>query len=205
LYSAENQQIKAMPKVVKNVESDDLRQVFSTHFEESKNQIERLKEVFGHLGKKPTGKHCSGMEGAIDEVKEALQEDAEGASFDAGVIGAALRVEHYEVAGYTVAALLAKQLGERDVVALLEETLAEERAAAKLLVATAKAVFKQALKEEGDDEEPESKPRKSSEKKSAKQSEEDEQEADAVLEAESEPAEQAASVPARRRGRPSAK
>jgi ferritin-like metal-binding protein YciE len=184
LYSAENQQIKAMPKVVKSVHSDELKQALLNHHEESKQHVERLREVFTHLGKKPTGKHCSGMEGAIDEVKEALEEDAEGGSFDAGIIGATARVEHYEIAGYTVAVLLAKALGETEAHDLLKQTLEEEKTASKNVLGSAKGIFKQALAEEGDEDEPEEKPKKAKEKKSEQESEKDEHDADAVLQAE---------------------
>src|ERR1700712_2646505 len=90
LYSAENQLIKAMPKVAKQTDSDELKEIFKQHHEETKGHVERLKQVFGTLGKKPTGKHCEGMEGAIKEVQEALEEDEEGALKDAGIIGAAM-------------------------------------------------------------------------------------------------------------------
>ena len=99
LYSAENQLIKALPKVVKSISDPTMKQTVKAHLEETKNQVLRLREVFGHIGKKPTGKHCSGMEGCIKEVTEALEEDYEGALKDAAIMGASLRVEHYEIAG----------------------------------------------------------------------------------------------------------
>lgn len=177
LYSAENQQLKAMPKVAKNTESDELKQIFTQHLEETKGQVERLKQVFESLGKKPTGKHCSGMEGAIDEVKEALEEDEEGAIFDAGLIGATARVEHYEIAGYSVAILIASTLGETEIAGLLKQTLAEEQAAAKQVLAISKSILKQALTEEGDEPEPEKKPKSAKEKKSEAESQQDESDA----------------------------
>ena len=178
LYSAENQLVKALPKTAKATQSPELKEIFLTHFEETKGQVERLKQVFEILGKKPTGKHCKGMEGAIDEVKEALGEDAEGAVFDSGVIGGAARVEHYEIAGYTVAIAISKQLGETEVAGLLSQNLNEELNAAKLVMNAAKGILKQALNEEGDDpKEPEKKPRKASEKKSDADSKKDEKEA----------------------------
>ena len=174
LYSAENQLVKALPKTAKAVESAELKQIFLTHLEETKGQVERLRQVFEILGKKPTGKHCKGMEGAIDEVKEAIEEDSEGASYDSGIIGGAARVEHYEIAGYSVAIGLAKQLGEKDIVALLIETLTEELNAGKLVMNASKAIFKQALDEEGDEDEPEKKPKAANERKSEAQSKKDE-------------------------------
>jgi len=178
LYSAENQLVKALPKTVKGVNSPELKNIFAAHLDETKGQVERLKQVFELLGKKPTGKHCDGMEGAIEEVKEALAEDAEGAVFDTGVIGGAARVEHYEIAGYTVAIAIAKQLGESEVASLLTETLTEELNAAKLVMNASKAILKQALAEEGDDrDEPEKKPTTPKEKKSAAKSLRDQEEA----------------------------
>lgn len=179
LYSAENQLIKALPKAAKAAETDELKQGLLAHIEDTRNQVERLKQIFGILGKKATGKHCSGMEGAIDEVKEALEEDSEGSVFDAGLIGATLRVEHYEIAGYSAAVLIAQTLGETEVVGLLKQTLAEEQNQAKLLISSGKSIFKKALSEEGDDKnEKEKKPKNAKEKLSEQQSEEDEQDAE---------------------------
>ena len=179
LYSAENQLVKALPKTAKTVESDVLKQIFLTHLDETKNQVERLKQIFGILGKKPTGKHCSGMEGAIDEVKEALTEDSEGAVFDSGVLGGALRVEHYEIAGYNSAIAIAKTLGETEIAGLLTQSLSEELNAAKLVTGAGKTILKQALAEEGDDrQEPEKKPKNAKDKLSEQQSKEDEKDAE---------------------------
>ena len=178
LYSAENQIVKALPKTAKATNSPELKQIFLTHLNETKGQVERLKQVFTILGKKPTGKHCKGMEGAIDEVKEALEEDSEGAVYDCGIIGGAARVEHYEIAGYSVAIAIAKQLGEKEIVGLLTQTLTEEQNAGKQVMTAAKAILKQALAEEGDDRsEPEKKPKNAKEKQSETQSEQDEKDA----------------------------
>ena len=182
LYSAENQLLKAMPKVAKQTESEELKGIFKQHNEESKRQVERLKQVFGTLGKKPTGKHCEGMEGAIKEVQEALEEDEEGALKDAGIIGAAMRVEHYEIAGYTVAIMMAKQLGEKEIVGLLTETLKEEQNAAKQVLNAAKTVLKEADEdEEEDDEDEDAKPKSPKEQESEHESEEDEAQAQEEL------------------------
>ena len=181
LYSAENQLIKALPKTAKACESAELKQAFTNHLDETKGHVERLKQAFEILGKKPTGKHCSGMEGAIDEVKEALEEDAEGATFDAGIVGAAASVEHYEIAGYSSAILIASTLGETEIVGLLKQTLAEAQAAAKLVMTLAKTILKQALAEEGDEDEPEKKPKNAKENKSEADSLKDEREASKEL------------------------
>lgn len=180
LYSAENQLVKALPKVVKGINNQEMKQTIKDHLEETKNQVLRLREVFGHIGKKPTGKHCSGMEGCIKEVQEALEEDYEGALKDASITGASLRVEHYEIAGYTAAIAIAKTLGEKDIVALLTETLNEETRAAKNVVAGAKPVLKEALtqEDESEDEEHEEEEEKDpKEQESERKSEEDEREA----------------------------
>jgi ferritin-like metal-binding protein YciE len=177
LYSAENQLVKALPKTAKGAQSEELKQIFTDHLSQTRGQVERLKQIFEHLGKKPTGKHCNGMEGAIDEVKEALEEDEEGALLDAGIVGAAARVEHYEIAGYSAAILIATTLGETEVVALLKQTLAEEQNAAKLVMSTAKGILKQAYAQEADEAEPEKKPKSAKEKKSEADSKKDEREA----------------------------
>lgn len=197
LYSAENQLVKALPKAAKGAESQELKQIFTQHLDETKGHVERLKQIFELLGKKPTGKHCSGMEGAIEEVKEALEEDAEGASFDAGLVGAAARVEHYEIAGYSAAILIATTLGETQIVSLLKQTLTEELTAAKLVMTTAKTILKQALAEEGDDKnEPEKKPKNAKEKKSEQDSLKDER--DAAKELKKSAAETISAAPAKK-------
>lgn len=178
LYSAENQQVKALPKLAKGANSPELKQLFKGHLEETKGQVQRLREVFEHIGKKPTGKHCEGMEGVLKESLEALEEEMEGASFDAGLIGAALRTEHYEVAGYHAAIAMAKAQGMGDVVALLKENLQEEIEAAKGIQSEAKGIFKQATQEEEEDEDAKPAAKKSAkDKESEKKSKDDEQEA----------------------------
>jgi len=148
LYSAENQLVKSLPKVVKSTNNPELKQAFQNHLEETKGHVVRLKQAFELLGKKPFAKHCKGMEGAIAEVKEALEQEEEGALFDAGIIGAAARVEHYEIAGYTASIAMAKTLGENEVVALLTQTLTEEENAGKLVMNLAKGILAQAAKEQ---------------------------------------------------------
>jgi ferritin-like metal-binding protein YciE len=144
LYSAENQLVKALPKTAKGTSSPELKQAFLNHLEETKGHVVRLREVFQILGKKAIAKHCKGMEGAIDEVKEALAEEEEGALLDVGIIGAAARVEHYEIAGYTACIAIAKTLGQNEIVSLLTQTLAEEQQASKLVMTLAKPILKEA-------------------------------------------------------------
>ncbi len=178
LYSAENQLIKHLPKAAKAAETAELKQGFLAHLEDTKNQVERLKQIFGILGKKATGKHCDGMEGAIDEVKEAMDEESEGAVYDSGIVGGAMRVEHYEIAGYSAAILIATALGEREIVSLLKETLSEEQTMSKQLIAVGKVIFKAAYKEEGDDKQkPEKKPKDAKQKLSEQESLDDEKDA----------------------------
>src|ERR1700712_5082424 len=126
LYSAENQLTKALPKLAKAAEDEELKQAFTDHLEETKGQVERLKQIFSLLEEKPTGKHCNAMEGLIEEGKEAIDEEEEGEAYDVGLIGAAARVEHYEIAGYTAAIAMAKGLGLEEVAVQLTETLNEE-------------------------------------------------------------------------------
>ena len=178
MYSAENQLVKSMPKLAKGAENKELKQLFKAHQEETKGQVQRLREVFEHIGKKPTGKHCEGMEGVIKEGLEALEEDMEGASFDSGIIGAALRTEHYEVAGYHAAIAMAKTLGLRDVADLLKQNLQEEIDMAKKIQELAKGIFKQATQEEEEDEDSKPTSKKSSkDKTSERKSKDDEKQA----------------------------
>jgi ferritin-like metal-binding protein YciE len=127
LYSAENQLVKALPKMAKGAVSDDLRQGFEDHLEQTKGHVQRLEEIFEALGESPKGKKCKGMQGLIEEGAEALDEDYEGGAMDAALIGAAQRVEHYEIAAYGTARALAEALGENEHISLLTDTLEEEK------------------------------------------------------------------------------
>jgi ferritin-like metal-binding protein YciE len=133
LYSAENQLVKALPKFAKAAEDEELQQAFSEHLEETKGQVERLKQVFSILQEKPAGKHCNGMEGLVEEGKEAIDEEEEGEAYDIGLIGAAARVEHYEIAGYTAVIAMLKGLGLEEAAEKLEGTLDEENSALEKL------------------------------------------------------------------------
>lgn len=173
MYSAENQLVKALPKLAKGAISPKLKELFSTHLEETKGQVDRLKAVFTHLDEKPTGEHCNGMEGIVEEGKEALEKDESGASFDSGLIGTALRTEHYEIAGYHATISMAKTLGMQDVVDLLTENLNEELAAAAKITTAAQPI----LKESSQEPEKPKKPKSAKEKYSAAKSREDEKKA----------------------------
>jgi ferritin-like metal-binding protein YciE len=166
MYSAENQLVVALPKLAKGAHSKELKALFTAHLEETKGQVQRLKQVFEILGEKPTGEHCNGMEGVIEEGADALEKEVEGASFDSGIIGAALRTEHYEIAGYTATIAIAKTLELQDVTKLLTENLNEELTAATKILAAAQPILKEAASEPEQDKEPKSGKEKYSEKKS---------------------------------------
>jgi ferritin-like metal-binding protein YciE len=127
LYSAENQLVKALPKMAKGASSEELRQGFEEHLEQTKGHVQRLEQIFEALGESPKGKKCMGMEGLVKEGSEVLDEDYEGSVLDAALIGAAQRVEHYEIAGYGTVRAMAEALGEDEHVSLLTETLDEEK------------------------------------------------------------------------------
>jgi ferritin-like metal-binding protein YciE len=170
MYSAENQLVKALPKLATGAKNPKLKQLFKAHLAETKGQVKRLKQVFAELGEKPTGQHCNGMEGVIEEGKEALEKDEEGASFDSGIIGAALRTEHYEIAGYEACISMANVLRLPKVVRLLTANLKEELSAAKKVTAVAGPIMRQSAKEP----EAPKKPKTGKEEYSAKKSKEDE-------------------------------
>ncbi len=138
LYSAENQITKALPKLAKAATSSELRTAFENHLKETEAQIERLNKVFEILGASPRGKTCEGMKGVLAEGAEVLEETAEGEVRDAGLISAAQRVEHYEMAGYGAVRAYAEQLGQPEIAGILEQTLEEEKAADKKLTEIAK-------------------------------------------------------------------
>jgi ferritin-like metal-binding protein YciE len=134
LYDAEAQLTKALPKMAKAATSDELRAGFENHLEQTKGHVQRLEEIFQALGEKPTGKKCKGMQGLIAEGKEIMQdEDLEGEALDAGLISAAQRVEHYEIAAYGCVRSYANLLGDTQAASLLEETLQEEKETDKKL------------------------------------------------------------------------
>src|ERR1700682_1026407 len=126
LYSAETQLVKARPKMVKGASAAELKQAFGNHLEQTEEHVERLNEIFGRLDEKPTGKICKAMKGLIEEGSEMLEEEGEESVIDAGLIGAAQRVEHYEIASYGTVRTFANLLGEQDAAELLQQTLDEE-------------------------------------------------------------------------------
>ena len=133
LYSAESQLVKALPKMAKASTSEDLRAGFEGHLKQTKDHAARLEKIFKALGESPNGKKCKGMEGLIKEGAEMIEEDPAPEELDAGLISAAQRVEHYEIAGYGCVSAYAKLLGEDQAVSLLRQTLEEEKETDKKL------------------------------------------------------------------------
>jgi ferritin-like metal-binding protein YciE len=140
LYSAETQIIKALPRMAKGASSPELRRAFERHLEETRRQVDRLNQIGEMLEVKLTGKKCKGMEGLIEESKDVMQELDDEDAVDAGLIGAAQKVEHYEIAAYGTARTHAEMLGYTRVAKLLQQTLNEEGATDKKLTALAESV-----------------------------------------------------------------
>ncbi len=147
LYSAEKQLTKAIPKMAKGSHDAALATAFLNHLKETQEQVVRLEEVGRILEIKPTGKKCEGMEGVIKEGAEALEEEGNEIILDLEIIGAGSRVEHYEMSGYITAVTLAQRLGAREVVTLLQKSLAEEQAAEQTLRKIAAVLLKGAAAE----------------------------------------------------------
>ena len=133
LYNAEQQLVKALPKMAKAASSEELQDAFEKHLEQTKTHVERLEEVFEELGEKPKGKTCKAMKGLIDEGSEILHETGDDSVIDAGIIVAAQKVEHYEMAGYGSVRTFAQLLGKDRSADLLQTTLDEESEANELL------------------------------------------------------------------------
>lgn len=158
LYSAENQLVKALPKMAKAASSAELQAALQEHWEVTRAQVERLDKVFEQLDVSPRGKKCKAMEGLIQEGKEIMDEDGASSVRDAALIGAAQRVEHYEMAGYGCVRTYARQLGYKQVANLLQKTLDEEAEADRQLTALAESLINPEAEaaEEPEDNEPES-------------------------------------------------
>lgn len=141
LYSAENQIVKALPKMAKAAGSPELKKAFERHLEETRRQVERLDQIGEDLDVRLTGKKCKGMEGLIEEGKELMEKDLDENALDAGLIGAAQKVEHYEMAAYGTARTHAKLLGYSKAAKLLQQTLDEEGATDKKLTQLADSLI----------------------------------------------------------------
>jgi ferritin-like metal-binding protein YciE len=135
LYNAEGQLVKALPKMAKAASDASLKKAFTSHLAETKGQVDRLSKMGKILGIKLSGKKCKAMEGLLEEGKEILKSDGPAAVIDAALIGAAQRVEHYEIAAYGTARAFAEHLGNANVARLLQQTLDEESAADEKLSA----------------------------------------------------------------------
>jgi Mn-containing catalase len=146
LLHAENQLVKALPKMAKAAKDGDLKAAFEDHLEQTKGHVERLKEVFELLGEKPKAKPCKGMAGLVEEGQEVITDgkEMEEAPADLALIGAAQRVEHYEIAAYGAARAIAEQMERRDIVKLLSQTLGEEEKADQLLTKLAQPLLEEA-------------------------------------------------------------
>lgn len=164
IYSAEKQLLKALPKMAKKATSEDLRSALEEHLEVTEGQVDRLEQVFEALGKPAKAKTCKAMQGLIEEATEIMSEDAEDAVMDAGIIAAAQKVEHYEIASYGTVRTWARLCGEEEAAELLQETLDEEGEADKRLTELAEN-FVNPEAEAADDEES-NRAKKSSTKKS---------------------------------------
>ena len=139
IYYAEKQILKALPKMAKAAHSDQLRAAFEKHHGETEGQVERLERVFALIGKPARGKTCEAIQGLLDEGKEIMEEYKGTEALDAGMVAAAQAVEHYEIARYGTLKQWAQQLGIKDAVRLLDQTLQEERKTDEALTSLAEA------------------------------------------------------------------
>jgi ferritin-like metal-binding protein YciE len=139
LYSAEKQLVRALPKMAKNSQSSELQKAFQEHLKQTEGHVERIEGIFSELGGSPRGKKCVGMEGLVEEGNELLQEDVEPDVLDAGLIAAAQKVEHYEIASYGTVRSWAERLGYHNQAKILQQTLDEEGEANKKLTQIAES------------------------------------------------------------------
>jgi len=148
VLSAEKQLVKALPKMVKASTSEELRDAFSEHLEVTKKQVERLEEVFDMLGSKAMARHCEAMEGLVKEAQEVIDDTEDGSLLrDVGLIIAAQKVEHYEIAAYGSLRSIANVLGQNEIADILQETLNEEGEADKLLTSISDNINVEAYEE----------------------------------------------------------
>lgn len=150
LYDAEKQIVRSLPKLAKSANSEELRAAFKEHLEVTKGQVQRLEQVFEMLDQKARSKPCKGMKGLLEEGSELIEEAGEKdpALHDLELIGAAQKVEHYEISGYGTARALARQIGAVEAATLLSRTLGEEESADFLLTTIAKPLLQQASVED---------------------------------------------------------
>jgi len=156
LYSAENQILKALPRMIRAASNKELQRAFTVHERQTQQHVKRLDRIFRMLDESARGKKCKGMEGLLEEGAELIKERPEPEVLDAGLISAAQRVEHYEMAGYGTVRTYARQLGEEEQANLLQETLNEEGETDKLLTSLAESSINIEAEHADDDEEMES-------------------------------------------------
>lgn len=161
LYNAENQLLKALPKMAKKASAPELKRAFQEHLTQTEGHVNRLEKILRGLGEKPTGKTCKAMKGLVEEGKEIIEEDGDDSVLDAALIGAAQKVEHYEIAGYGVARTFASLLGEEDAVESLQRTLNEEGETDKKLTQIAESVINIEASEAEEGEKPKRRAKKS--------------------------------------------
>jgi ferritin-like metal-binding protein YciE len=157
MYYAEKQIVKALPKLIKNVKSEELREAFENHLEETRDQVSKLEDIFEELGATPRAKKCPAIDGILEEGKEVLEANVDPDVLDAALIVAAQKVEHYEIASYGSIRTFAEQLGMQEVVDLAQEILDQEGKTDKLLTEIAGSINRKAENPESEDEEEEQK------------------------------------------------
>lgn len=160
LYDAEKQLVKALPKMAKAANNDDLREAFENHLEQTRGHVTRLEQAFEMMDEKAKSKPCAAMKGLIQEGSETMAEDFSEPLLDSAIICAAQKVEHYEIAGYGSVCAWAKSIGMDDVAELLEETLNEEKEADEKLTEIAGPILSEAESANAEGEEEEEAPRK---------------------------------------------
>ncbi len=143
IFHAEKQLLRALPKMARAANSDELRQAFETHKDETQGQVERLEQVFEIVGKRASGKPCEAMQGLVAEGQEIMEEFKGSDALDAGLIASAQTIEHYEISRYGTLRTWAEQLGMEDAVKLLDQTLEEEKKTDQLLTEMAESMANQ--------------------------------------------------------------
>ncbi len=151
LYDAENQIVKALPKMAEAASDEELASAFEQHLEVTKKQIKRLERVFQQLSLEPQSKTCEGMQGLLKEGEKMIREIERSPVLDAALIGAAQKVEHYEISGYGTARTMAEVLGRQDAAELLEETLEEEKETDDNLTEIAESILSGGDEDEDED------------------------------------------------------
>jgi ferritin-like metal-binding protein YciE len=155
IYDAEHRLLRALPKMAKAASSEELQNAFNDHLEKTRTHVERLDQVFRIADMKPARKNCDGMKGLLEEGQSLMEKEADESAMDAGLIGAAQRVEHYEMAAYGTLKAWAEVLGLDEAAGLLEETLEEEKEADETLNSLAEGGINQAAAQGGEEEDAE--------------------------------------------------